>query len=268
MNSLSLNTTAKIFLYELNDVVRSRWMVGYGVFFLLVTDLLFRFGSGSAQVMLSLMNVVLILIPLVCVAFGTMHLYSAREFTELMLTQPVRRGALFSGLYLGLSIPLSAAFVVGTGIPFLLHGVEAASHFRTLAIMLVAGVFLTLIFTALAFLMAIRYDDRVRGLGLAILLWLFCSVVYDGIILGVIHAFADYPLERPVIALTLLNPVDLARVLLLLNFDISALMGYTGAVFEQFFGSAAGRLISLGALALWLSVPLATGKRLFERKDF
>lgn len=268
MSSSGLNATVKIFRYELSDVIRSRWVLGYGVFFFIVADLLFRFGGGSVQVLLSLMNVVLILIPLVCMVFGTMYLYSAREFTELMLSQPVRRSNLFAGLYFGLAIPLSAAFLIGTSIPFLMHGVEAVSHFRTLSIMLVTGVLLTFIFTALAFLTAIRFDDRVRGLGVAILLWLICAVVYDGLILGVVHAFAAYPLERPVIALTLLNPVDLARVLLLLNFDISALMGYTGAVFERFFGSAAGIFLSLGALALWLVVPLTLGKRLFERKDF
>ena len=43
--------------------------------------------------------------------------------------------------------------------------------------------------------------------------------------------FADYPIERPMLGLMLANPVDLARVVLLLRFDVSALMGYTGAVF-------------------------------------
>ena len=82
------------------------------------------------------------------------------------------------------------------------------------------------------------------------------------------NAFADYPLEQPMIALMLLNPVDLARVLLLLTFDISALMGYTGAVFEQFFGSLLGVGISTAALTLWVGVPLWLGWRFFKKKDF
>ena len=52
--------------------------------------------------------------------------------------------------------------------------------------------------------------------------------------------WSDYPLELPLLGLTLLNPVDLGRVLLLLQFDNAALLGYTGAVFERFFGSALG----------------------------
>lgn len=268
MRVLDVNATSKIFRYELSDVLRSRWVIGYGAFFMVVADLLYRSGGGSAHVMLSMMNAVLILVPLVCTVFGTMYLYSAREFTELMLSQPVRRSTLFSGLYLGLVVPLTATFAVGMAVPFLLHGVERASQFRTLAVLLLVGALLTFVFTALAFYAAVRFEDRVRGLGAAVMLWLFFSIIYDGLILGVVHAFADYPLEQAVIALTLLNPIDLGRVLLLLNFDTSALMGYTGAVFEQFFGSALGMLISLTALAVWLVVPLVVGKSLFEQKDF
>ena len=74
------------------------------------------FGSAAAtRRLLSLMNVVLLLVPLVSIVFGTMYLYNAREFTELLLAQPVHRRQLFAGLYLGLALPLSAAFVVGLG---------------------------------------------------------------------------------------------------------------------------------------------------------
>ena len=41
-----MNTTAKIARFEIKDVVRSRWLIGYALFFLVVTDALLRFGSG------------------------------------------------------------------------------------------------------------------------------------------------------------------------------------------------------------------------------
>jgi Cu-processing system permease protein len=66
----------------------------------------------------------------------------------------------------------------------------------------------------------------------------------------------------------LLNPVDLARVVLMLNFDVAALMGYTGTVFRSFFGSALGLAVALAALTVWLLVPLSLGLRRFARKDF
>jgi len=263
----SPRATAKILKYELNDALRSKWALAYTVFFLVVTDALFRFGGGGGQVVLSLLNVVLILVPLVSLVFGTVYLYNAREFTELMLAQPVRRSALFAGLYGGLALPLTAGFVLGVGLPFVWHG-AAAAYLPTLGRLLLVGVLLTASALALAFWIAVLFEDRVKGLAAALVLWLFLAVVYDGLLLLVAYTFSAYPLETPMIVLGLLNPVSLARVLLLLTLDVAALLGYTGAAFERFFGTALGTGLSLGALLMWCAVPLALARRRFLRKDF
>jgi Cu-processing system permease protein len=127
---------------------------------------------------------------------------------------------------------------------------------------------LSLVFTALAFLVSLVVVDRARGLGAAIMLWLGVTVLYDAALILVTTALADYPIEIPLLGLTLLNPVDLARVLLLLRFDIAALMGYTGAVFERFLGSAQGVALAIGALALWVIGPTVLALRRFGAKDF
>jgi len=80
--------------------------------------------------------------------------------------------------------------------------------------------------------------------------------------------FADYPLEKPLLALMVLNPLDLARVILLMTFDAAALMGYTGAVFQRFFGSPLGLAVASTALAVWIALPLTGALQLFRRKDF
>ena len=261
-----MNTTAKIVRYELRDVLRSRALIAYAAFFLLVTETLLRFGGGP-RAALSLMNVVLLLIPLVSIVFGTMYLYHAREFTELLLAQPVKRRQLFAGQFLGLAIPLSAAFLIGLGTPYAFHGV-GAGELATLMVVATCGVALTFIFAAFAALIAARIDDRVKGIGAAIGLWLGLTVLYDGLVMIGLTVFADYPLERPALAAMLANPIDLARLLILLRLDVSALMGYTGAVFERFFGSAGGALLASLALVMWTGVPLLLGARRFQRKDF
>jgi Cu-processing system permease protein len=258
--------TVKILRYQARDVMRSRWVPAYAVFFLLMTDALFRFGGDGERVILSLMNVVLILVPLTAVMLGVMYLYSSREYIELLLTQPIRRSELFLGLFGGLALPLSAAFAVGVGLPFLWHG--AIGMGAALPILIGTGVLLTVAFVALAFALALATEDRVKGMGLALLAWMFFAVLYNGVVLLVVQLFADYPLEKVVIGLSVLNPIDLGRILLLLNLDAAALMGFTGAVFQRFFGGATGQLISLGALSLWLFVPLALGHRTFVRKNF
>ena len=268
MNTLALHAIPKVFKYELRDVIRSRWLIGYTLTFLILTEVLFRFGGGSAQVLLSLSNAVLILIPLVCIVFGTMYLYNAREFIELMLTQPVRRKQLYYGLYLGLATPLGLGFAAGVSLPLLWHRIEATAHYQTLAFLLLAGLLLTAVFSALAVYIAVACKDRVKGLGVAVLTWLFFSIFFDGIVLGVVHTFSHYPLEKPMLILSALNPVGLARVFLLLNFDIAALMGYTGALFKQVFGSGWGVFLTIGLLLVWAGVPLYLGQRKFKKLDY
>jgi len=258
-------TLLKIIKYQLHDLLRGKWFIIYiGVFFLL-TDGLFRFGGDSGQVSLSLMNVVLFIIPLVSIIFGTMFFYNSREFMELLLSQPISRTSIFLGLYLGLTIPLSAVYLIGVGVPFIYHaGVQTGSYW----ILLLVGVSLTWVFTALAFLIAVLSEQRVKGIGMTIVLWLFFAILYDGIVLFILFALEDYPLEKLTLALSLFNPIDLGRILMLLQIDIAALMGYTGALFSKFYGNMFGSVVAVFALWVWCIAPLWLGYRAFSRKDF
>lgn len=263
-----MKITAKIAGYEVRDVIRSRWLIGYAAFFLLLTDALFRFGGGGEKALLSLINVVLFLIPLVAIVFSTVYLYAAREFIELLLAQPIRRRQVFSGLYLGLAIPLSLSFVTALVIPFVLHRGAGTAQPGTFATLLLTGIALTFIFTALAFLIVARTEDKLKGLGVAVVVWLFLAVLYDGLVLLLVSIMADHPLERPLLAMMLVNPMDLARVALLLQFDVAALLGYTGAVMQKFFGRTAGILATSLAIVVWIVAPLIAGMRAFQKKDF
>ncbi len=261
-------TAATVLRYELRDLRRSRWIAGYVLLLLLLTEALLRFGGGGPRAVLSLMNVVLAVVPLASLVFGTMYLYGSREFIELLLAQPVGRSALFVGLYAGLAVPLAGGFLLGVGLPFLWSGMGDPAATGPLAMLLGAGTLLTLVFTAVAVLIPLLVDDRAKGLGLAILLWLSATALYDALLVLVATSFSDFPLEVPLIGLTLLNPVDLGRVLLLLHLDTAALMGYTGAVFERFFGSLLGTGIVALALVFWCVGPLLVAHRRFGRKDF
>ena len=262
-----MSATAKIAAFEVRDVLRSRWLIGYALFFLVVTDVLLRFGSGE-KALLSLVNVVLFVTPLVTLVFATVYQYNSREFIELLLAQPVKRRQIFGGLFLGVALPLSVVFIVGVGIPVLVHRSDNPVAIGTLGALLGIGFALTAVFTAIAFLVVARIDDRMKGLGVAIVLWLMFALLYDGVVLLLVMIFADHPLERPLLALMALNPIDLARVALLLHFDVSALLGYTGAVMRQFFGGVAGLTIASSALAVWVVIPLVFAFRGFDRKDF
>jgi Cu-processing system permease protein len=263
-----MTTTCRILGYQLRDITRNRWVIAYTVTLFLLTEGLFRLGGDGTRVILSLLNVVLILVPLVSLMFGTLYLYNAREFIELLLAQPVGRRAMFAGLWCGLALPLAGALIAGVGTPFLLHGHASGLSFRAAGLLLGTGTLLTAVFTAIAFVVALKLEDRARGFGAALLVWLACAVLYDGVVLLVATLFANYPLEVPLLTLTVLNPLDLGRVMLLLELDVSALLGYTGAVFQRFLGTPLGLGLALLALVGWTVVPLALGARRFSRRDF
>jgi Cu-processing system permease protein len=248
-------------------VTRSRWLVAYVLVLLGLTDLLFRFGGSGERVVLSLTNVILALVPLVGLVLGAMHVYQSREFIELMLAQPVGRRTLFGALYAGLALPLAGAYALGVGLPLLWHGqlIGGSAGGPTL---ILAGVALTFVFTALAFVIALLFEERAAGLGAAIVTWLLTVVVYDGLLLFAVVTLDKWPVEVPSMVATLLNPVDLGRVLLLLRFDMGALAGYTGAIFARFIDGPTAMIIAVAALGLWILVPLGLGLRRFERRDW
>ncbi len=263
-----MRSTIKIIKYQCYDILRNRWIIIYSLLLLILTDFLFRFGGDSPKVFISLMNAVLLLVPLLSGLFGIIFLYNSREFIELLLTQPLDRKQLYLGIYTGLTLPLMAGYLLGITLPFLLHAEWTVDKWGSLGILLVTGITLIGIFVAIAFTIAVIWEDRVKGFGINILLWLFFSVLFDGFVLLFLILLADYPLEKASILLTLLNPIDLARVLLLLRLEIAALMGYTGAIFQKFFGSALGALISGTALFFWWAIPFGWGIYRFSRKDF
>ena len=69
------------------------------------------------------------------------------------------------------------------------------------------------------------------------------------------------------VGITALSPIDLARIQILLQLDQSAMMGYTGAIFKDFFGTSLGLVISFGLLCLWAIVPFFISLIKFKNKD-
>jgi len=257
----------KILRYEIHNTIRNKWIVIYSFFFFFVGYALFAFSGDVNKAYISMMNIVLIIIPIVSLIFGSIYLYNSREFVEMMLSQPIDRKSLFLGIYFGTTIPLSLAWTVGIAIPFFLFA-NSYKQFDGLIFLILNGIALTFVFTAIAFLITIRQDDKAKGLGFSMMIWLVLAVIYDGLILLVVYYFEEYPLEKIMIALSIINPIDLARNMFLIKFNISALMGYTGAVFQNFFGSILGVLVSIIFLLLWVIVPIFISTKSFNKKDF
>jgi len=215
-----------------------------------------------------MMNIIIVLVPLIGTIFGVMYYYNSKEFIELLLAQPMKRSSIFLGQYLGVAGSLTMSLVLGLGIPFVLYGLFKSDAIFDFTLLLVTGAFLTMIFTALSFNIALSNENKIKGFGYAVLLWLFLAVIYDGLFLMSLIIFKEYPLDSFSLGATMLNPIDLSRTLILLKLDISALLGYTGAVFKQFFGSNQGLIISVLMLVLWTALPIWRLISISKRKDF
>jgi Cu-processing system permease protein len=252
----------RVIKYVFYDILRTRFILLYTALLLISTFALFQLDSDPGKVVMSLLNIVLMVVPLVSIVFTTIHFYNSYEFIELMLAQPINRRVVFVGEYLAVTFSLCMAFALGIGTPMLLYGISSSG-----LTLLFTGMVLTMVFVSLAFLASVLTRDKAKAIGIALLFWFYFSLIYDGFLLWFVYAFNDYPLDKITLALIALNPVDLARVIMLLQLDISALMGYTGAFYKEFFGSSLGIIFSSGVLFLWISIPCLLALRIFSKKD-
>ena len=252
----------KISKYVIYGILRSKVIIAYTLFLLLITVGLFTFQNDVSKSIISIMSIIMIMVPLVSIIFSTTYFYNGYEFIELLLAQPLSRKTILLGEFTGIAISLITAFLIGVGIPIVIYASTATG-----AVIIISGIALTLIFISLAILGSVATRDKAKGIGIALMLWFYFSIIYDAIILGILFTFSDYPLEKAVILLASLNPIDLGRIIILLKLDISALMGFTGAVYKQFFGSNFGLIYSITIMGVWIISPLFFAIRIFKRKN-
>ncbi|MEO5995936.1 MAG: ABC transporter permease subunit [Chitinophagaceae bacterium] len=252
----------KIIKYVMTDILRNRIVSVYTLFLLVASFSVFSLEDNSSKGLLSLLNIILIVVPLVSIIFSTIYVYNSAEFIELLVSQPLKRKSIWLSLFAGLSASLSIAFFIGAGIPVLIFQANMIGF-----TMIATGLILSVIFVAISMFATVKTRDKAKGIGAAIMLWLYFSLLFDGFVLFLLFQFADYPMEKPMIALSALNPIDLSRILILLQLDVSAMMGYTGAIFKNFFGTYTGILFTFLILLSWIFIPLWFSTRKFNTKD-
>ncbi|EJF99137.1 ABC transporter permease subunit [Flavobacterium sp. F52] len=254
-----MNRIIKIVLL---DILKNKIIVSYALILALLSWGSFMLENNTAKGLLTILNVILFTVPLVSILFSTIYIYNSSEFIELLLSQPIKRKKIWISLFAGLSIAMFLAFFLGAGIPLLLNAPGMAG-----VMMLFAGSLISIVFVSLAFLSCILTRDKAKGIGLAILFWMYFAILFDALVLFLLFQFAEYPIEEMMVTLTASSPIDLARIQILLHLDQSAMMGYTGAIFKDFFGTVIGLLVSFLLLVLWIAVPFLISIRKFDRKD-
>jgi len=244
------------------DILKNRIILIYTVILCVFSWSIFSLEDNTSKGIMSLLNVILLTVPLVSIIFGNIYMYNSAEFIELLVSQPVKRSTIWSSLFLGLTLALNTSFFIGIGLPVLLF-VPTLTGITVIF----SGMLITTIFVSIAMLCAILMRDKARGIGLSIMIWLFLSLIYDGLVLFFMFQYADYPIEKPMAILAAFNPIDLARIQVLLQVDVAVLMGFTGAIFKKMFGTSIGLIVSLIIMMLWILLPYLLSLRLFNKKD-
>jgi Cu-processing system permease protein len=258
----------KILKYSFYEMIRSRWVFIYTGFYLLATIALLLLSNDLSKVLISMTNITLILTPLIGILFGTIYYYNSKEFIQLLMAQALSRWSIFSGMYAGMVIALCLSILLGIGLPFVFYGIMVSPDLPIFLLLLAMGCALSIIFSLIAFLIAMKFDDKVKGLSISIFVWLFFAIVYDGIFLLLLLGLKDYPLDKLTISMLVLNPIDLSRILILMKLDMSAMMGYTGAVLSKFLGKETGIIVVSTSLLFWVLLPLWRLFSLGQKKDF
>jgi len=254
---------------EFLDAVRNRWFFFFALLFILLDSTVSYSGITSSgdntflKPAVSLLNLVLILVPLMTLIMGANSFTGAKESWELLLIQPISRKEAILGKYLGLGTAITATILLGfssAGLILILNiGYEEISHFLLLILL---SVLLSLVFLSIASLASIILGEKAKSIGISFMLWFWFVIIYDFILVGLTLAF-----EEVIITLLFLNPADLVRTALLTSLGNAALVGPAGAVLSKTFGNFTGMTISLTVLLAWLLLPLLVALFIFERKD-
>ena len=252
----------RILKYVALDILKNKIVIFYMIMLALFSWSAFSLEDSTSKGVLTILNIVLLTVPLMSILFATIYVYNSNEFIELLVSHPVKRGMIWKALFTGLSMSLVIAYLIGVGVPLLIFvDIELALT------MILTGSFLSVIFVAVAFLSSIMARDKAKGIGVSIMLWLYFALLFDALVLFLFFQFADYPIEKAVVMLSALSPIDLSRILILLKLDVSAMLGYTGAIFKDFFGSSWGFILSVCLLGVWVAIPFLLSLRKFKRKD-
>ena len=263
---------------EYRRALETRWLLAFTAIFALLVLGLSYFGlaqarevgfQGFSRLTLSLMNLVLFLVPLTGLIVGVGSVAGGGEALPLLLAQPVSRGEVLVGKYLGLCVALSVAQALGFGGGGIVVAFQAGSEqIAGFAALTALSLLLGCLSLAAALCIASLVADRLRALSLAILLWLSMVVLYDVAILGATALLRGLPLQAVLIPALLVNPVDLVRVLITIAVGSGALFGPTSAVLVRFFGGGGGVILALGALIVETLVPLVVALHIFRRRDW
>jgi len=265
---------------ELVLALRSRWTqifaLVFGVlsFAVAFSGYVLSGGHGVqdfARTAVSLVQLVLLLVPLTALVIGVLSLAPERGAAELMFSQPVARSTILLGKLLGLFQALGAAQLLGFGAAGLVIYARAGSDGLSGFLLLVAASLLTTaVFLGLAALLSAGAVGRrrTRALALALVVWFVAVAFFDLVALGLASVLPSGTASRVIMVSAIVNPLGAVRTGTLLGIEGTAAFGAASLALLRFTGGAGGAAVLLGlSLLFWLVAPTALALRRLRKAD-
>jgi Cu-processing system permease protein len=265
---------------ELVLALRSRWTQIFAAVFATLAVAVAGAGyvlSGGhgvqdfARTAVSLVQVVLLLVPLTALVIGVLSLAPERGAAELMFSQPVSRGTILFGKLVGLFQALAAAQAVGFGAAGLVvHAQAGAEGLGGFLWLVLASLITTAVFLGLAALLSAGAVGRrrARALALALVVWFVAVVFLDLLALGAASLLPSGAASRVLMVSSIVNPLAAVRTGALLAIEGTGAFGAASLALFRFTGGPRATFVVLAlSLAFWLTAPAGLALRRLRRAD-
>jgi Cu-processing system permease protein len=272
---LDFNNVITISLKELQDARRNRWYLIYVLVFTGLSLALAWMGmtglgdyglAGFGRTAASIINIVLLVVPLMGLTLGALSLAGERERNTLqyLLAQPVTQFEVLFGKYLGLAIALFSALVLGFGISGIFISLQGGSAEINLYLLMVLLAFmLALVSLSLGFLISSMVRKGSTAISIALFIWLLLLIFGD---LGLMGTSIMLRLGvGQLLTLTLLNPMQIFKIAAILNIRGSLeVLGPAGIYALRTYGTLLMPGL-IGILLAWTLLPLTFAYYAFRR---
>lgn len=264
---------------ELTLAVRSRWTQIFAAVFAalalaVASSGYILSGGGGVQTFsrtaASLVQLVILLVPLTSLVIGVLALAPDRGAAELLFSQPVPRRTILFGRLLGLFAALAAAQAIGLGAAgiaiFWRAGELGAGAY---AILFASSLALTAVFLGVAAaISAAGVGRRARCLALSLIVWFSAVVLFDVAALGAATLLKSGGASKLLIAATLVNPVDAVRTGTLLAIEGTTAFGAASlALLRATRGIAGAQALVALSVLFWVVLPSVVASRRLARTD-
>jgi Cu-processing system permease protein len=266
--------------HEFMLAVRSKWTAMFGATFaalalgVALAGYWLTGGQGLqdfARTAASLVELVVVLVPVSALLFGVLSLTPDRGGAELLYSQPASRATILAGTVAGLWAALAAAELAGLGLSgIVVFWRTGDAGFASLAGVALAAVALTGVFLGLAALVSAGATgaERARALAVALSVWFGLVMLYDAAAMAAASFLPSAAASRLLMTAVVLNPVDAARTATLMGVEGTAAFGGASLAFLRFTGGATGAFAwLLVSIALWVAWPLALAIWRLRRAD-